>query len=191
MIAKPKKELLEKFDLTPAELYLLLSIMFAIDTTQLETLIQSLLKKKYLLQFDELLFPNTIIPSELGKSVATNFLFEEKTKQNSDDLLSLATTLRELFPKGNKSEGHPWRSNSKEVIEKLKKFKMIYPYSDDQIIEATRRYVSEMENITYMRTLKHFIIKRIDGTDVSDLASYIENETSNAPMVKYEIKYGN
>ena len=190
MVAKPNPELLKKFDLTPAELYLLLTIMFSIDTTQINSLIDSLLKKGYLEKFDGSLFSNVNITSEKGKSTVTSFLYEEKTNKKSEDLTELANTLKELFPKGTKSEGHPWRSNTKEVVEKLKKFKMIYPYSNDQIIEATQRYVSDMENLTYMRTLKHFIIKRINGENVSDLASYIENDTTkSSSIINVDMKY--
>ena len=59
---------------------------------------------------------------------------------------------------------------------KLKRFKVSYDYSDDQILEATSMYVRIMQDSPFMRTLKHFIIKKVNDEIVSDLASFIEND---------------
>ena len=88
----------------------------------------------------------------------------------------MANKLKELFPAGNKSPGHPWRGNTKEIVNKLKRFKTIYSYSDTEILNATKHYVGNMENNLYMRVLKYFILKQNnEGEEISDLASYIEN----------------
>lgn len=190
---KLNPELLKKFDIKPAELYQLLTILYAIDSTQINNLLLELEKKKLIEKFastENLLFKDPVYTvTEEGKTLITSFLYEEKTKSNSEDLVGLVTQLREIFPQGNKTAGHPWRSNAKEVIEKLKKFKIIYQYTDDQIIEATQRYVNQMSGNDYMRTLKHFIIKKIGGENISDLASYIENDTSEHIQTKFSIKY--
>jgi hypothetical protein len=95
----------------------------------------------------------------------------------------------DIFPKGKK-EGTSvyWKGNLKDNKLKLQKFFKLYgnAYTDEQIISATKKYVESFNgNYAYMRALKYFIWKdeRKVGSDgktyieeVSDLASYIENE---------------
>ena len=68
----------------------------------------------------------------------------------------------------------------------MKKFFKLYgSYTDEQILEAARKYVASFNgNYSYMRVLKYFIWKdevKIDGEgnryvdEVSDLANWIEN----------------
>ena len=75
----------------------------------------------------------------------------------------------------------------KEVSNKLKRFFVYFgeTYSDSQIISATKRYVQSFNgDYRYMRLLKYFIWKNdkvktdsgVSIEQVSDLASYIENE---------------
>ena len=93
-----------------------------------------------------------------------------------------------IFPQGKK-EGTPyyWKCNPKEVSNKLKRFFVYFgeTYSDSQIISATKRYVQSFNgDYRYMRLLKYFIWKNdkvktdsgVSIEQVSDLASYIENE---------------
>lgn len=127
------------------------------------------------------------IATEKGEDLIRNCLANtDPTKDN--DIETLAIQMKELFPKGSKSPGHPWRSNTKEVIDKLKRFKISYTYSDDQILEATADYIKTMQNSPYMRTLKHFIIKKVNDEIVSDLASFIENDKQTI-YDRFDINY--
>jgi len=185
-------ELLKKFDLTLSQFFVLYALIDVLDTVALNTTIEELHKKGLIKPFtNNELFNDTsiFVPTEESKTLISSFLYEAKIVSNSDDLEQLATTLKELFPEGKKTDGHPWRSNTKEVIEKLKRFKLLYNYNNDQIIEATQRYTEEMINSPYMRTLKHFIIKKVDGENVSDLASYIENDSVDTTMSKFKTIY--
>ena len=79
-----------------------------------------------------------------------------------------------------------YRCNNGEVVKKLKKFFSIYgDVSNEDILDATRRYVASFQgNYTNMRLIKYFILKddvrpTEDGNHVeqiSDLATFLENK---------------
>lgn len=129
------------------------------------------------------------------KSVETMFLNSEFNICEKDKFETLAEKLMEIFPKGKQPGGkYYFRGNSKDVAFKLKKFFKKYgdTYTDDQIINAAKRYVSSFNgNYTYMRLLKYFIWKSVTKVDeegkayseeVSELADYITNESSEKVM---------
>ena len=122
-------------------------------------------------------------------SICSDILLSaDKTVPSEDQLLPLVNSLMEIFPPGKK-EGTTiyWKGNKKDNRETLQKFFKLYgnKYSNEQIIEATKKYVESFNGqYTYMRALKYFIWKdeKKIGSDgkryieeVSDLASYIEN----------------
>ena len=122
-------------------------------------------------------------------SICSDILLSaDKTVPSEDQLLPLVNSLMEIFPPGKK-EGTTiyWKGNKKDNRERLQKFFKLYgnKYSNEQIIEATKKYVESFNGqYTYMRALKYFIWKdeKKIGSDgkryieeVSDLASYIEN----------------
>ena len=122
-------------------------------------------------------------------SICSDILLSaDKTVPSEDQLLPLVNSLMEIFPPGKK-EGTTiyWKGNKKDNKERLQKFFKLYgnKYSNEQIIEATKKYVESFNGqYTYMRALKYFIWKdeKKIGSDgkryieeVSDLASYIEN----------------
>ena len=121
--------------------------------------------------------------------IARVLLLSDKTVPKEDRLDKLVKQLMDLFPKGKK-EGTSvyWKGNLKDNKLKLQKFFKLYgnTYTDEQIITATKKYVESFNgNYAYMRALKYFIWKDekkvgADGKtyveEVSDLASYIENE---------------
>ena len=160
------------------EQFLVLLLYKARGTESLEnylkTLTNELLKKNLLVpEF----FNNEIIHiSPKGREFVDQIILESQGCNIEENLEELANKLKELFPPGNKSPGHPWRGNTKEIVNKLKRFKTIYSYSDTEILNATKHYVENMENNLYMRVLKYFILKQNNGgEEISDLASYIEN----------------
>ena len=116
-------------------------------------------------------------------------------EKSDEELLELAKQMRELYPQGKMKDrfGRPtpyyYRCNNSEVVKKLKKFFTIFGnVSDEEILDATKRYVASFQgNYTGMRLIKYFILKddvkpSEDGTghveQISDLATFLENKES-------------
>ena len=104
----------------------------------------------------------------------------EKYIPTDKELEPIALELISIFPQGKKP-GTPyyWKSNKRDVISKLKSFFKLYgnTYSEEQIINAARRYVASYNgDYRFMRLLKYFIWKKEDGIESSDLATFIDNE---------------
>lgn len=79
---------------------------------------------------------------------------------------------RNLFPKGYKQGSLPLRGDLKSIEKKMMRFLKTYPYSKEEIIEATRKYLKdqEKENYAYTKVAQYLIEK--DG--VSALAGLCE-----------------
>lgn len=108
----------------------------------------------------------------------------EKQQEPPDRFFNLASQLKDLFPKGKKpGTNYYWAEGVALIVRRLKIFFKKYgtEFTDDQIIEATRKYVQGFNgDYQYMRLLKYFIFKEKVGVggDVegdSELISYIEN----------------
>lgn len=134
---------------------------------------------------------NTIFPvyrlSSKGVEVVNNVICMSSpvtgTPTAEDRIEKLVKELQPLLPEGKKpGTSQYWRGNKKDIARKLQQFLLRYEnYSDEQIIEATRRYVASFNgNYNFMRVLQYFIWKVTaqDGKNIcnSDLASFIENE---------------
>ena len=96
----------------------------------------------------------------------------------------MATRLKEIFPKGKKDgTNYYWADGVALIVRRLKLFFKKYgnTYTDEQIIQATEKYVQGFNgNYQYMRLLKYFILKEKIGAageveGDSELISYIEN----------------
>lgn len=111
--------------------------------------------------------------------------------QSDERLTKLAVKMRECFPEG-KMLGTPYyyRCNNSEVIKKMKKFFLQYGnYSDEEIIDACKRFVASFNgNYRYLPLVKYFIYKMKDEKDEdgnvhkvehSPLADYLENKEQN------------
>lgn len=104
-------------------------------------------------------------------------------KEIDDRFYSLANKLRELFPTGRKPGTQlQWRDSTKVIAQRLKIFvkKFDVKFTDEQVLEATKRYISGFNgNYQFMQVLKYFIMKSVveDGATVvnSQLLSYMEN----------------
>ena len=108
-------------------------------------------------------------------------------------LTELAKKMRECYPEGKMpGTAYYYRCNNREVVLKLKKFFLQYGnYTDDKIIDATKRFVASFQGAyRYLPLIKYFISKNKTITDedgdkhiqeVSELASYLENkDTENS-----------
>ena len=118
-----------------------------------------------------------------------------KIEKSDEELIQLAQKMRELYPQGKMKDRfgrmtpYYYRCNNAEVVRKLKKFFTVFgDVKDDDILDATRRYVASFQgNYTGMRLIKYFILKddvrpSEDGTghveQISDLATFLENKES-------------
>ena len=108
----------------------------------------------------------------------------DKEQEPQDRLIQLATKLKEIFPKGKKDgTNYYWADGVALIVRRLKLFFKKYgnTYTDEQIIQATEKYVQGFNgNYQYMRLLKYFIFKEKVGANGevegdSELISYIEN----------------
>ena len=120
-----------------------------------------------------------------GTEVIDSVIMDSDKKQEPNDrLIQLATRLKEIFPKGKKDgTNYYWADGVALIVRRLKLFFKKYgnTYTDEQIIQATSKYVEGFNgNYTYMRLLKYFIFKEKVGAageveGDSELISYIEN----------------
>lgn len=118
-----------------------------------------------------------------------------KIEKSDEELIQLAQKMRELYPQGKMKDRYGrmtpyyYRCNNAEVVKKLKKFFTVFgDVPDDDILDATKRYVASFRgNYTGMRLIKYFILKddvrpSEDGTghveQISDLATFLENKES-------------
>ena len=116
-------------------------------------------------------------------------------EKSDEELLELAKQMRELYPQGKMKDRYGrmtpyyYRCNNSEVVKKLKKFFTIFGnYSNEEILDATKRYVASFQgNYSNMRLIKYFILKDDvrpgeDGMghveQISDLATFLENKES-------------
>ena len=115
--------------------------------------------------------------------------------KSDEELLELAKKMRDLYPRGKMINSlgittpYYYRCNNAEVIKKLKKFFMLFGnYSDEDILDATKRYVASFNGMySRMRLIKYFILKDDvrpgeDGgghvEQISDLLTFLENKES-------------
>lgn len=144
-------------------------------------------KLRYIINFGSSIFKEDIKykVSNSAKEIISCILAESniEVKDRINDIENLADKLREIYPDGKISNtNYYYKSNRKDVINKLKTFFKIYgtKYTDEQIINATKKYIESFNgNYTYLKLLKYFIWKdeRLKGESVQSLlADFIENE---------------
>lgn len=114
-------------------------------------------------------------------------------KNQKNRLLELAEKLREIYPEGKK-EGTPyyWRDSKQIIAQKLNNFfKKFGNYTDEEIINATKKYIETYKNNRqFMQLLKYFISKKdpYSGDLKSELLSYIENDDKGPDNWLNEVK---
>lgn len=101
-------------------------------------------------------------------------LVKRVINEQSINVTSLTSKIRELFPKGRSDNGYYFRGTEKEIAKKLNSFIKTYgSYSEEDFIQATKNYISTFSNGDYrfLKLCKYFIEK--DGG--STLYEYLEN----------------
>lgn len=181
MTVSINEEICKKNGLNISELLAILLIKTCED---LPKLFKSLEDRKIVVKD---MFDGYMITQRWDDVASSILLDSDKNHQSPERLENLVVKLMEQFPKEKKAGTcHYFRGNKKDNILRLKKFFKLYgKYTDQQIIDAAKRYVSSFNgNYSYMRVLKYFIWKDDVKTDadgnryvdeVSDLANWIEN----------------
>lgn len=120
-----------------------------------------------------------------GAGLIDDILLECNPVSDEDRCTALARQLKDIFPKGKKEgTGYYWAEGVSLIARRIKLFFKKYgeQYSDEDILDAARRYVASFNGTyTYMRLLKYFIFKEKIGAagDVesdSQLVTWIENK---------------
>lgn len=177
------KEGCQNNSISLAEALLMLAIH---NNADLDAAQEELIKKGYITaKRDDLFQQDGWRLTNKGAEVIDSVIVDSDKKQELDEkLIQLATRLREIFPKGRKDgTNYYWADGVILIARRLKLFFKKYgdTYTDEQIIQATSKYVEGFNgNYTYMRLLKYFIFKEKVGAageveGDSELISYIEN----------------
>ena len=129
-----------------------------------------------------------------------DILMESTGKAESEErLTTLAKKMREVYPEGKMpGTSYYYRCNVREIVSKMKRFFLDHGnYTDDEIVEATRKFVEARKGDKYLPLLKYFISKQKTVRDeygvghieeVSELASYLENKQQEGEKGSVAIK---
>ena len=174
----------EKYNLSIEETLVLIGLKYSS-----QEVFQKLNKERFLLDLGSSIF-NEETKYKLSRKAneALSCILAESTDvvaKRTTNIEELADKLRDIYPNGKIfNTNYYYRCNRQDIINKLKTFFKMYgtKYTDEQIINATQKYVNSFNgNYTYLKLLKYFIWKdeRLKGESVQSLlADFIENENS-------------
>lgn len=147
---------------------------------------ENLLDREVLMRDDE----NTYLTQHWNDVLDEVLVDSSGAIDDEDRLRGLATKMRDVYPKG-KMPGTPYyyQCNTREIMLKLKKFFKVYGnYTDDDIVDATQRFVASFNgNYKFLPLIKYFISKDKMVMDEegqqhvspeSPLATFLENKDS-------------
>ena len=176
-------EVIEKHGLTVPEFLLLTLVVNRVNTDAAR---ESLVTKGFILNTLDFGQSFGYARTVLGVDVYNTIILESTPNPSvtQERLLNLAEQLKEIYPKGKKDKSWYWAEGVPLIAKRLETF--FYKYdklgkiTDEQIINATKKYVDEMLGKPDMRLLKYFIWKEPVGKGgtvepTSDLLTYIEN----------------
>ena len=143
-------------------------------------------------------FDDYLITQHYSDELDSILLSSDSTIPKDDALLPLAEKLMAVMPQCKKEDTpYYFKCNKREVVLNLKKFCKLYGYySDEDIINATRRYVDSFNgNYKLMKLLKYFIMKdekKVNSEGVgyieesSMLATLLENKDADSGLSQIE-----
>lgn len=130
----------------------------------------------------DLTAPNELILSDNSKNLVSKVLVESSDKLNASpvkDFDTLALTLQEIYPRGNKpGTSYPWCSSAEEIAQKLRTLVVIHNFifTEEEAISAVKQYVEQFsDNKSHMKLLKYFLLRTKDAEIESDFMTIIEN----------------
>ena len=177
-------EICKKYNLSIEEALVLIGLKYSS-----QEIFQKLNKERFLLDLGSSIFEeetkyklsrkaNEVISCILAEST-------DVVAKRTTNIEELADKLRDIYPSGKiYNTNYYYRCNRQDIINKLKTFFKMYgtKYTDEQIINATQKYIKSFNgNYAYLKLLKYFIWKdeRLKGESVQSLlADFIENESA-------------
>ena len=170
-------EIIAEEGLTIGEFFVLLYYLFNGSGILNDSLCNDLWEKNFLIKTENGYIINNNMLSTIEGWLGTSSVPKDKKER----LLDLAERMRAIFPAGKKDgTNYYWRDSTAIIARKLAIFLKNYGdlYTDEEILEATRKYVESFNgNYKFMHLLKYFIGKKHPETkeDSSELLSYLEN----------------
>ena len=177
-------EICKKYNLSIEEALVLIGLKYSS-----QEVFQKLNKERFLLNLGSSIFEEeTKYKLSRKANEALSCILAESTNavaKRVTNIEELADKLRDIYPNGKiLNTNYYYRCNRQDIINKLKTFFKMYgtKYTDEQIINATQKYVNSFNgNYAYLKLLKYFIWKdeRLKGESVQSLlADFIENESA-------------
>ena len=177
-------EICKKYNLSITEALVLIGLKYSS-----QEIFQKLNKERFLLDLGSSIFEEETKYklSRKANEVLSCILAEstDVVAKRTTNIEELADKLRNIYPSGKiYNTNYYYRCNRQDIINKLKTFFKMYgtKYTDEQIINATQKYVNSFNgNYAYLKLLKYFIWKdeRLKGESVQSLlADFIENESA-------------
>ena len=167
---------IQKFNLTPNQMFLLLSFYKGITpSTVNQDDVQALIDNKYL--------KNNAVTLDGSNVVrALDSYFNIKSNKTAKALMGdfhdkFIMKYREMFPAGKLPSGVPSRNNVKILTENFRWFFSEYDYTWAEILKATKMYINEYQrnNYLYMQNSQYFISKQDKHkVKTSKLADYCD-----------------
>ena len=180
------KEAMDANNTFLAEVLTLLIIHFNINVEKVK---EELIKKGLITHYAkrDTLFSKGYCLSQEAVKLIENLQADSVVLKKERNLESLAKELKTLFPKGMKlGTSICWTEGVSLIVKRLKRFFDKYDkdnkYTDEEIIDATKRYIESFNgDYSYMRTLKYFIWaekvnKAGEVESTSDLLTYLDNK---------------
>ena len=183
-----------KHKITPQEVMISLAVRSFKKNETLDKILENMLNREILVkEEDRYLITqhwNDVVDEVLADSSGS-------CKKTPDELMNLAVRIQECFPKMAQPDkfGRPtkyfFRCNKREIMLSLKRFyeaywEIIEDITDDDIVDATKRYVASFKgDYRMMRLSKYFIFKNDKKEDedghvhveqISDLMTFLENK---------------
>lgn len=159
---------LSKANITPNEVFYLIGLYQNEPVTYYQDL-TNLEKEGYIKRFiDE----ETSLYSIVLREPALKLL-KTLSIDGSANIEIFVKEYRDLFPIGVKTGGQPVRGDKADCIAKMKDFKRKYDFTNEEILEATRVYltIKKKESYKFTQTAHSYILK--DG--ISSLAAMCED----------------
>lgn len=165
----------ENNGLTLEEFIILFLFTKKVDINEI---INSLVEKK--IAGKDLFSDNSLVLGSKTKQLIEKIILEsnDSVKNNTERIKNLAKTLQDMYIQGKKAGTQDYfKGSSAEIVQRLKRFFAEYgEFTDEQIIEATKKYIVSFNgDYKFAQLLKYFISKKVDGERGSRLLSYIEN----------------
>lgn len=173
------EKILQDYDLTLNEF---LVLFLCSEECNYTNTIKSLIDKG--LVYKDLYNSNSaVVSNEIKDLIAEIIISSDKKVINSEsEFNNLARKLREIYPEGKKpGTTYYWRDSTSVIAKKLKTLvaKFDFHFTEEEAIEATKKYVEDHKNDDkYMHLLKYFILKTdtVTGECKSEFMSIIENK---------------